>query len=142
MNDERFERGTAVRADVLGPEYVAARATQTTADPVILRWRRYLAEEGWGGVWARPDLPNRTKSLVTVVALAAGGYSHELELHLVGAIRNGWTATELGEVLIHLSSYVGYPPIVEAFRVAERVFAREDVGVAEGATTGDGLSVS
>ena len=123
MDDARLERGRQIRAEVLGPEYVAARAAQPVTHPVIETWRRYLVEEGWGGVWARPGLDRKYKSLVTISVLAATGKSQELGVHLVGALRNGWTADELGEVLIHLSSYAGYPAAVEAFRVAEKVFA-------------------
>jgi alkylhydroperoxidase/carboxymuconolactone decarboxylase family protein YurZ len=132
MAENRLERGASARANVLGPEYVAARATLTTDDPVIREWRRYLVEEGWGGVWNRPGLPNKTRSLITLTALAIGGHWAEFELHLVGALRNGWTPAELGEAFIHLSSYVGYPVAVHAFRIAEPVFARADsVGQAE-----------
>lgn len=132
MAETRHERGARARANVLGPDYVASRRNATTDDPVIGEWRRYLIEEGWGGVWNRPGLPNRTRSLVTLVALAVGGHWEEFELHLVGALRNGWTPAELGEVFIHLSSYAGYPVAVHAFRLAEPIFARADsVGRAE-----------
>lgn len=123
MDNDRFERGSRIRAEVLGPDYIAAREAKITTDPVILEWQRYLAEEGWGGVWARPGLSRKDRSLITISVLAAAGKSHELGLHLVGALRNGWTPEELGEALIHLSSYAGYPSAVEAFRVAEQVFA-------------------
>jgi 4-carboxymuconolactone decarboxylase len=123
MDETRLERGRAIRAEVLGPEYVATRAAIVTTDPVILNWQQYLAEEGWGGVWSRDGLARKYRSLITITALTAGGKSHELGLHLVGAMRNGWSRDELGEALIHMSSYVGYPSVVEAFRVLESVFA-------------------
>jgi alkylhydroperoxidase/carboxymuconolactone decarboxylase family protein YurZ len=121
-DNERLARGAAMLATVLGPEMANRRSEQPT-DPAIRTWRRYLVEEGWGGVWCRPGLDLKARSLVTIVALATAGKVDELELHLVGAIRNGWTLEELTEVFIHLSSYAGYPAAVGAFRVAERVFA-------------------
>lgn len=135
MDDERYERGCAIRAEVLGPDYMAARAAKVTTDPVILNWQRYLAEEGWGGVWAREGLSRKHKSLVTISVLAAAGKSHELGLHFVGALRNGWTPEELGEALIHLSSYAGYPSTVEAFRVLEQVLATTSEPLREHDTT-------
>jgi 4-carboxymuconolactone decarboxylase len=39
------------------------------------------------------------------------------------ALRQGWTETELIEVLIHLSGYVGVPVIREALICARDVFA-------------------
>ncbi len=121
MDETRYERGRELRAEILGPDYVAARAAHVPTEPVIIKWHRYLAEEGWGGVWDREGLSRKSKSLITLTALTAAGATHELGLHLVGAMRNGWSRDELGEALIHMSSYLGYPHVVEAFRVLDQV---------------------
>jgi alkylhydroperoxidase/carboxymuconolactone decarboxylase family protein YurZ len=132
MDDARYERGLARRRDVLGPERGDAPDFEAM-HPSIAVWRRYLIEEGWGGVWDRGGISPKTRSLVSVVALALNGHQEELRLHLVGAMRNGWLPAELTEILIHLSSYGGYPPVVAAFRIAEQVFAEEViVGSAHG----------
>ena len=60
-----------------------------------------------------------------VTALAMAGRDHELALHLQGARRNGWTQDELGEALIHLVAYAGYPAAVAAFRLLDGAFAEE-----------------
>jgi 4-carboxymuconolactone decarboxylase len=120
MDEERYENGRRIREEVLGTDYVASR--QPAEDPVLAAWQRYVVEEGWGGVWARPGLSRKDRSLITVTVLAVTGRSPELAVHLVGALRNGWTPEELGEALIHLSSYAGYPAAVEAFRTAGEVF--------------------
>ncbi len=46
------------------------------------------------------------------------------------ALRQGWTEDELGEVLLHLSGYIGVPSVREAMIIANEVF--EDMA-AEGA---------
>ena len=61
MTDARYETGLRVRREVLGEAHVAralARQTELDAD-----FQRFITESAWGGVWARPDLDRRTRSL-------------------------------------------------------------------------------
>jgi 4-carboxymuconolactone decarboxylase len=51
--------------------------------------------------------------------LTALNRSHELGVHVRGALRNGCTATEIQEVLLQAAIYCGVPAAMEAFRVAE-----------------------
>ncbi|TMH56895.1 MAG: hypothetical protein E6H62_04165, partial [Betaproteobacteria bacterium] len=48
----------------------------------------------------------------------------ELELHLDGAIRNGVTKKEIGEILLHSAIYCGYPAALGGFRTAREYFAK------------------
>jgi 4-carboxymuconolactone decarboxylase len=129
MNDDELARATERRDNVLGPN--RPRLPDGPVHPAVEEWLQYLTEDAWGGVWARPGISLKTRSLITVVALVVMGKSEEMEGHLVGALRNGWTPEELKEVFIHVSRYAGYPAGVGAFRVANRVFAHlDDVGVA------------
>ena len=72
---------------------------------------------------ARPGLDLKTRTLVCVVSDAATGREPELRIHLRMALNQGWTETELTEVLIHMSGYVGVPIIREAMICARDVFA-------------------
>ncbi|HCB06216.1 MAG TPA: carboxymuconolactone decarboxylase family protein [Nocardioides sp.] len=123
-DDERYQAGLRARAEVLGRGRLEATLA-APASPTMQRWQRYLTEEGWGGVWCRPGLDRKSRSLITVTALAMAGRDHELALHLQGARRNGWTQDELGEALIHLVAYAGYPAAVAAFRLLDGAFAEE-----------------
>jgi 4-carboxymuconolactone decarboxylase len=51
--------------------------------------------------------------------LAALGRSHELGVHVRGAISNGCTREEIQEALLQVAVYAGVPAGMEAFRVAE-----------------------
>ncbi len=75
----------------------------------------------FGDIWARPGLPTKLRSLITVAALVVLGRAPELRGHLHGALRVGWTPEELKEVIIHLSQYGGLPTSIEAMRVFEEV---------------------
>ena len=117
MSDERLEQGTKVRREVLGDEHVdraQARTTELDAD-----FQRWITESAWAGVWARPDLDRRTRSLVTVAILAALG-REELALHLRATRNTGATPREIAEVLMHVAVYAGVPAANHAFAVAKR----------------------
>jgi 4-carboxymuconolactone decarboxylase len=113
------ERGTKVRREVLGDEHVDAaveRTTEFTAD-----FQELITRYAWGEIWSRPGLDRRTRSCMTLVALVALNRMDELALHVRAARRNGLTADEIKEVLLHCAIYCGVPAANAAFAVAQRV---------------------
>src|SRR6266852_4385104 len=62
-------------------------------------------EHVWGGVWNRPGLELKYRSLVVVSVLAATGHNEELKTHLRGARNPGWTVDELREALLQKLEY-------------------------------------
>jgi 4-carboxymuconolactone decarboxylase len=80
----------------------------------------YLTRAGWGDVWSRDGLDRRARSCVTLGVLVALHAHEELAVHVRGAVRNGLTASEIGEVVLHTAVYAGIPAAVAALRVAER----------------------
>ena len=79
----------------------------------------------FGDVWARPELAQRDRSLITVTALVTNGNTQQLVGHLRRAKQNGLTETELVEAIIHLAFYAGWPRAMSAITVAKRVFAED-----------------
>ena len=113
---DAYERGMQVRREVLGDEYVDQTLSATTDfDRDFQTW---ITTTAWGGVWDRPGLDRRTRSLLTV-ALLAGLGREELAVHLPAAIRNGVTSTEIGEVLMQVAVYAGVPAANQAFKLAK-----------------------
>lgn len=117
------ERGASYRASVLGKEYVELakeRSRDFGAD-----FQDLVTSVVWGGVWSRPGLTLRERSLITVAVLTALGRPVELRLHLPGAMRNGWSLPELEEALIHVGAYAGFPTTVAAIAVAQDVLGSQ-----------------
>ncbi len=118
MDDQgRREQGVRIRRAVLGDahvERVRAAATDLGAEfqDLITRW-------AWGELWARPGLPRRERSLVTVAMLVALNRPEELRLHLRAAAACGVTRDELREVLLHAAVYCGVPAANAAFTLAQ-----------------------
>jgi 4-carboxymuconolactone decarboxylase len=122
MTDDTFERGMAVRRQVLGDEHVdraAAAATDLTAD-----FQRLITSYAWGEIWTRPGLDRRTRSCITVAMLVALNRPEELELHLRAAMTNGVSRAEIKEVLLQAAIYCGVPAANSAFAIAQRILGK------------------
>jgi 4-carboxymuconolactone decarboxylase len=76
----------------------------------------------FGDVWARPELPARDRSLITVASLITSGSTEQLRGHLQRAKDNGLSETELKEVIVHMAFYAGWPKAMSAITVAKDVF--------------------
>src|SRR5574343_817072 len=119
MSDEQFERGLAMRKQVMGEDFVARAYAGVTDFTAPLQ--QHITRNAWGETWQRPGLDLKTRSLVTVAMLTALGRQNELKGHVRGALNNGATVEELQEVLLHATVYCGVPAAVEAFRSAAEV---------------------
>lgn len=117
-----FEKGVALRKEVLGDAHVENSLKRGKEDPFMLPIQQLTTDVGWGKVWARPGLERRVRSMLSVTLLAALGKKDELRTHLLGALNNGVTKDEIQEVLLHTTVYAGFPVGLEAFRVAKELF--------------------
>ncbi|WP_141014534.1 bifunctional 3-oxoadipate enol-lactonase/4-carboxymuconolactone decarboxylase PcaDC [Nocardioides sambongensis] len=115
------EAGMAVRREVLGDAHVD-RAT-AAATPLTEEFQRFITEYAWGGVWTRPGLDRRSRSMITLTALIALGHHEELAMHLRAARRNGLSTDEIKEVLLQSAIYCGVPAANTAFRIAQQVLS-------------------
>ncbi|MDO9396129.1 MAG: carboxymuconolactone decarboxylase family protein [Herbiconiux sp.] len=116
---ETYEAGLAMRRQVLGAEHVDRSLGKVT--PFSRPMQELVTEYCWGEIWTREGLPPRTRSLLNLVMLTALNRSHELGVHVRGAITNGVTEEEIQEALLQTAIYVGVPAALESFRVAEKV---------------------
>jgi 4-carboxymuconolactone decarboxylase len=118
-----LDDGAAIRREVMGDEYVDRALT--SAGPLTQPFQEFITRYAWGGVWARPVLDRRTRSVITLTALTVLRAHDELALHVRAAIRNGLTPDEIAEVLLHTAVYAGVPAANTAFAVAQRVLAED-----------------
>ena len=124
MSKEVFERGLAIRKEVLGAEFV--EKSFKTADDFNLPMQELVTEYCWGAVWGRETLPRKIRSLLNLAMLSALNRPHELESHIKGALKNGASRDEIREVLLQVAVYCGVPAGVDSFRTARKVFAELD----------------
>ena len=118
---EQFQRGLEIRRAVLGDEHVARSLERAEEDPFLREIQQLTTAFGWGEVWARPGLPRKTRSFLSMAFLAANGKHDEFKTHVRGALNNGATPEEISEVLIQAAVYCGFPVALEGFRLAKQV---------------------
>ena len=127
MASDQFEKGLAIRKEVLGEEYVDA--SLANADDFNRDFQNMVTEYCWGGSWGRGVLSKQQRSMLNLGMLAALNRPHEFKLHFLGALTNGVSLKEIREVLIQIAIYCGIPAGVEAFRIAREVFKEEGIDV-------------
>ncbi len=80
------------------------------------------------GVWKRPELSPRDRSLVTVAALIARNQTIEMPFHLALALHNGVKPSELSEIITHLAFYSGWANAMAAVAIAKDIFCQLGIG--------------
>jgi 4-carboxymuconolactone decarboxylase len=123
-NKKAYKEGLAVRRAVLGADYVDRAIA--SADAFTGELQQFVTEWCWGGVWTRPGLQRKTRSLLNLAMLAALNRPHEIKIHVRGALKNGVTRKEIAEVFLQVGVYAGAPAAVDAFRGAKEVFDELD----------------
>jgi len=93
MNKEIYDKGLAIRREVLGAEHVDNALR--TADGFNRPLQELVTEYCWGAVWGRPGLPRKTRSLLNLAMLTALNRAPEIKLHVKGALNNGVTVAEI-----------------------------------------------
>jgi 3-oxoadipate enol-lactonase/4-carboxymuconolactone decarboxylase len=116
--DPVLDAGMAVRRAVLGDAHVDRAIARTT--PFTAAFQDLITRYAWGSVWTRPGLDRRTRSCITLAVLTALGREGELAMHVRAALRNGLTAEEIAEVLLHTGIYAGVPAANSALQIAEQ----------------------
>jgi len=116
-----FNEGMKVRKAVLGEAHVekSMGAVSDFSMPI----QHIVTEACWGAIWTRPGLERKTRSMINIAMLTALNRSHELAVHVRGAVNNGVTEDEIREIIIQASFYAGGPAGLEATRVADKVLS-------------------
>ena len=120
MNKELFEKGLAIRRQVLGADYV--NNALATADDFNRPLQELVTEYCWGEIWGRPGLDRKTRSMLNLAMLSALNRPHEIKAHVRGALANGLTKDDIKEVFLQVAIYCGVPAAVDSFRLAKEVF--------------------
>jgi len=120
VNKELFEKGLAIRRQVLGADYV--NNALATADDFNRPLQELVTEYCWGEIWGRPGLDRKTRSMLNLAMLSALNRPHEIKAHVRGALANGLTKDDIKEVFLQVAIYCGVPAAVDSFRLAKEVF--------------------
>lgn len=115
---DAYDDGLRVRREVLGDPHVDRAQRETT--PFTAAFQDLVTRYAWGGVWTRPGLGRRERSIATLTALLALRHWEEFAMHVRAARTNGLTADEIGEVILQSAVYCGVPVANHGFAVAQQ----------------------
>jgi 4-carboxymuconolactone decarboxylase len=124
MANEIYDRGLALRKEVLGSDYVERAIAN--ADDFSRPMQELSTEYCWGRVWSREGLSRRDRSLLNIGMISALNRPHELKLHVKAALTNGLTREEIREALLQVAVYCGMPAGLDSVRIAQAAFAEID----------------
>jgi len=124
MPSEVYERGLALRKEVLGAEYV--ERSFANADAFSAAIQDLSTEYCWGAIWSREGLSRRDRSLLNIGMISALNRPHELKLHVKAALSNGLTRDEIREAILQVAVYCGIPAGLDSTRLAREAFAELD----------------
>lgn len=124
MSTEDYDRGLALRKEVLGADYV--ERSFANADDFSRPMQELSTEYCWGKVWGRPGLSRRDRSLLNIGMISALNRPHELKLHVKAALTNGLSRDEIREALLQVAIYCGVPAGLDSTRIAREAFAELD----------------
>jgi len=124
MPSEVYERGLALRKEVLGTEYV--ERSFANADAFSTAIQDLSTEYCWGAIWSREGLSRRDRSLLNIGMISALNRPHELKLHVKAALSNGLTRDEIREAILQVAVYCGMPAGLDSTRLAREAFAELD----------------
>lgn len=111
-----------------------ANTAADTLDQVAPALVHYTRTALLDGVWRRPGLSRRDRSLVSLSALIARDQTAGLPLHFRLALDHGLTPDELAETMLQLAFYSGWQNALDAAHAAVPVFAERGIVIDPQAT--------
>lgn len=74
-----------------------------------------------GKLYSRSVIPWKTRQLCAVAALSVLCRPEQLRGHITYALQAGVTKEEIGEAIVQMAIYGGFPAAIEALKVAKQV---------------------
>lgn len=124
MSSDLFAKGLKIRTEVLGEAYV--EKALAGMDDFNKPLQELVTEYCWGAVWGREGLERSQRSMINLAMISVLNRPHELKAHIRGALTNGLTRAQIGEIFLQVAIYAGVPAAVDSFRVARETFAEID----------------
>ena len=131
MSTQRYQKGMDKLRELTVPDQTSPTGHMDIGEgfkDVAPDLQRFVVEFAFGDIYARPGLDNKQKVLTTISALVAQG-TPQIGMHVITGLNVGLKPVEIVGCIMHLIPYVGFPPALNALRVAQDVFAEQGVSV-------------
>jgi 4-carboxymuconolactone decarboxylase len=115
-----YERGLAKHQELM-PDVFGFHPTEPT--PVEHDLDVLMQEYLWGAIWSRPGLDMKSRIVCSLAArVVKGQYDLSVRRMIEGALRYGFSQTEIMEVGMQLVFYIGVLPARAFMHIANTVF--------------------
>jgi 4-carboxymuconolactone decarboxylase len=119
----KHEQGMQRIKEVLGHD---AEQIIKNFEKVSPDFAKYIVEFAYGELYSRNGLTDKHRELAAVASMIGqGNTGFPLKTHLKGMLNVGWTQNEILELIIFLISFVGFPPAVDAIKMAHELFTEK-----------------
>lgn len=126
MADGRYERGLKVLKELSGSEEFPPLEAIRSFYP---DFAEFIVNNGFADVYTRPGLDVKQRELVTLSSLITQGAVDQLDFHVHAALNVGLSPTEIVELVLHCSAYVGFPKAIAALGVVMRIFKEREIQI-------------
>ncbi len=118
---DKLDMGMALRRELSGDTAVDA----AFKDPEDFGYpmEEFVTEMAFGGIWSRPGLDRRSRSILTIGMLAVLNRPDQLAGHIKLGLKNGLTKREIQECLLQVAGYAGMPAGLASVKIAKAVLA-------------------
>src|SRR5690625_184808 len=127
---KRFKRGLEVIKEYEDksdkPAYSITFDSLMDLDPEL---EDYIVEFAFGDIYSREGLDHKQKTLLTIASVVSKSRMAQVKLHVKMGLTVGLTPKEIGDAVVHLLPYVGFPRVLNALSVVKEVFEERDVSV-------------
>lgn len=115
----------ALRPDFQGHLYDVPDGVPPGWRDWLPHWQRWLLGAAFGGLYGRRLLSIDERERVTFAVIVALGHEGELRQHVRICVSLGIPLAEIGEEIMHLAAYAGFPAAVKAIRVATETLTED-----------------
>jgi 4-carboxymuconolactone decarboxylase len=126
QNKKTMENSRTERAAKKYKELFAQDITASKTDPELLT---ILQSVIFGEVFYIGNLNDKTRELVTITALATNQTLPQLTPHTHAALNIGVTPIEIREVIYQCAPFIGFPKVLNALEVVNKVFEQRGIPV-------------
>jgi 4-carboxymuconolactone decarboxylase len=126
QNKKTMENSRTQRAAKKYKELFAQDITASKTDPELLT---ILQGVIFGEVFYIGNLDDKTRELITITALATNQTLPQLTPHTNAALNVGVTPIEIREVIYQCAPFIGFPKVLNAIEVINKVFEQRGIKV-------------
>lgn len=126
---DRFQKGLQTMGKYVSEQELAQLVESDVLAQTAPDLRKMIIEFGYGDIYARPGLDDKSRALVVITSVVTQGAAPQTKTHIKRGLHIGLTAEEIVEALLQLVPYIGFPRVQNALLIAQDVFQEQGLVV-------------